>query len=88
MKKLALLSLVIGMSVAPVFADHPTGATSADIRRLQTDIDRLDDSLAQLNDSNPRAGEGVFGGIREPVVHLILRLPAVIGQSTQETPIK
>jgi hypothetical protein len=57
MKKLALMSLVIGMSVAPVFADHPTGATSADIRRLQTDIDRLDDSLAQLNDSNPRSGE-------------------------------
>jgi hypothetical protein len=57
MKKLALLSLLIGMAVAPAFADHPTGATGADIRRLQTDIDRLDDSLAQLSDSSPRAGE-------------------------------
>ena len=57
MKKLALLSLVVGMSVAPAFADHPTGATGADIRRLQTDIDRLDDSLGQLSDSSPRAAE-------------------------------
>jgi hypothetical protein len=58
MKKLALLSLVIGMAgVAPAFADHPTGATGADIRRLQTDIDRLDDTLSQLSDSNSRAGE-------------------------------
>jgi hypothetical protein len=57
MKKLALLSLVIGMGAATAFADHPTGATGADIRRLQTDIDRLDDSLTQLSDGNPRAGE-------------------------------
>jgi hypothetical protein len=58
MKKLALLSLVVGMAgVAPAFADHPTGATGADIRRLQTDIDRLDDSLTQLSDSHPRSGE-------------------------------
>ena len=57
MKKLALMSLVIGLGVGPVFADHPTGATNADIRRLQTDIDRLDDSLAQLNDNSPRAAE-------------------------------
>ncbi len=57
MKKLALLSLVIGMSAVPAFADHPTGATGADIRRLQTDIDRLDDSLGQLSDGNPRAAE-------------------------------
>jgi hypothetical protein len=58
MKKLALLSLVVGMAgAAPAFADHPTGATGADIRRLQTDIDRLDDSLTQLSDSHPRSGE-------------------------------
>lgn len=57
-KKLALLSLVIGMAgVAPAFADHPAGATGADIRRLQTDIDRLDDTLSQLNERDPRAGE-------------------------------
>jgi hypothetical protein len=57
-KKLALWSLVIGMvGLAPAFADHPTGATGADIRRLQTDIDRLDDTLSQLNDRDPRAGE-------------------------------
>jgi hypothetical protein len=57
MKKLALLSLVIGMAGVPAFADHSTGATGADIRRLQTDIEQLDDSLTQLSDSNPRAGE-------------------------------
>jgi hypothetical protein len=57
MKKLALLSLVIGMCAGPALADHPTGATGADLRRLQTDIDRLDDSLAQLSDSHPRAAE-------------------------------
>ena len=38
MKRLALLSLVIVSGGAvPAFADHPTGATGADIRRLQTD---------------------------------------------------
>jgi hypothetical protein len=58
MKKLALLSLVIGIAgLTPAFADHSTGATGADIRRLQTDIDRLDDTLSQLSDSSPRAGE-------------------------------
>jgi hypothetical protein len=57
MKKLALLSLVVGMAAVPAFADHSTGATGADIRRLQTDIEQLDDSLTQLSDSNPRAGE-------------------------------
>jgi hypothetical protein len=57
MKKLALLSLVVGLAAAPAFADHPTGATGGDIRRLQTDIDRLDDSLSQLSDNNPRSGE-------------------------------
>ncbi|MET0553667.1 MAG: hypothetical protein ABW221_11560 [Vicinamibacteria bacterium] len=57
MKKLALLSLMVGLAGVPAFADHSTGATGADIRRLQTDIERLDDSLTQLSDSNPRAGE-------------------------------
>jgi hypothetical protein len=57
MKKLALLSLVIGMGAATAFADHPTGATGADVRSLQIDLDRLDDSLSQVSDSHPRSGE-------------------------------
>ena len=57
MKRLVLLSLVLTMGAAQAFADHPTGATTADIRQLQSEADRLDESLAQLNDGSPRAAE-------------------------------
>jgi hypothetical protein len=58
MKRLLLLSLVLTMaSAVPALADHPTGATMADLRQLQSDVDLLDGSLAQLSDSSPRAEE-------------------------------
>jgi hypothetical protein len=44
-------------SAVTVSADHPAGATIADIRQLQSDVDRLDDSLAQVGDTSPRAEE-------------------------------
>ena len=57
MKRLVLLSLVLTLGAAQAFADHPTGATTADIRQLQSEADQLDESLAQLNDGSPRAAE-------------------------------
>lgn len=58
MKRLVLLSLVLTLAGAvPASADHPTGATTADIRQLQSEADLLDESLAQLNDSSPGAAE-------------------------------
>ena len=57
MKRLVLLSLVLTLGAAQAFADHPTGATTADIRQLQSEADLLDESLAQLNDGSPRAAE-------------------------------
>jgi hypothetical protein len=42
---------------ATAWADHPGGATQADIRRLQSEADLLDDSMQQLGDDNPRAAE-------------------------------
>jgi hypothetical protein len=58
MKRLALLGLLLTMTAAlPAWADHPTGATSADIRQLQTEANRLDESLRQLGTDDPRASE-------------------------------
>ncbi|HET9316367.1 MAG TPA: hypothetical protein VFQ51_12310 [Vicinamibacteria bacterium] len=56
MKRLLLLSLVLTMAgVAPALADHPGAATMEDLRQLQAEVDRLDDSLAQLGTGSPRA---------------------------------
>jgi hypothetical protein len=58
MKRLVLLSLVFTLAgLAPAFADHPTGATMAQVRQLQSEVDLLDESLAQLTDSSPRAAD-------------------------------
>jgi hypothetical protein len=58
MKRLVLLSLVAALSGATqASADHPTGATSADIRQLQSEADQLDTSLQGLSDSHPRSAE-------------------------------
>lgn len=58
MKRLVFLSLVAALSGAvQASADHPTGATSADIRQLQTEASQLDESLQALSDANPRAAE-------------------------------
>lgn len=58
MKSLAILGLVLTMAGAGLAsADHPTGATSADIRQLQVEADRLDESLRQVGDGHPRSAE-------------------------------
>ena len=58
MKRLLLLSLVLTMAGAvPALADHPTGATMEDLRQLQVEVDRLDDSLAQLGDGSSQTEE-------------------------------
>lgn len=58
MKRLVLLGLVLMLTgAAQVSADHPTGATSADIRRLQAEADLLDESLGQMRTDHPQAAE-------------------------------
>jgi hypothetical protein len=58
MKRLGLLGLVLIIAgAAQASADHPTGATTADIRHLQSEADRLDESLARLSDDSPRVAE-------------------------------
>jgi hypothetical protein len=41
----------------PVLADHPEGATPADLRELRTEVNRLDDNLQTLEGDHPRARE-------------------------------
>jgi hypothetical protein len=58
MRSLCVLSLVLWVAgVAPAPADHGDGATTADLRQLQADVERLDDSLAEVRDTDPRARE-------------------------------
>jgi hypothetical protein len=53
---LLFLSLVV-LGAVPSRADHPEGATPADLRELRTEVARLDDRLAMLEDGQPRARE-------------------------------
>jgi len=59
MRRLLLLfCLVMATAFTPtVQADRPGGATTADIRQLQREVDRLDESLSQLDEGNSRAAE-------------------------------
>jgi hypothetical protein len=58
MKRLLILGLVAMLGGAvQAAADHPTGATTADIRQLQSEADSLDASMQALPDSHPRAAE-------------------------------
>jgi hypothetical protein len=58
MKLLAGLGLIMLLAGSvPALADHPGSATTADLRMLRTEIDRLDDSLAMVEADNPRARE-------------------------------
>jgi hypothetical protein len=58
MRRLALLSVAFVAAMAlPAAADHPAGATTADIRQLQTEMELLDDSLRQIDDDHPQARE-------------------------------
>lgn len=58
MKRLLFLGLVATLSGAvQASADHPAGATTTDIRQLQSEADALDASMQALPDSHPRAAE-------------------------------
>jgi hypothetical protein len=52
-----MLPLVFAAAVVPVRADHPGGATTADLRELRNEVDRLDDSLFQLDPGAARSAE-------------------------------
>jgi hypothetical protein len=43
------------VGTARSFPDHPEGATTADLRELRTEVNRLDDRLQLLEDDHPRA---------------------------------
>jgi hypothetical protein len=59
MKKLGLLCFLLSVSLAvpSLYAQSSTAATQSDLRQLQAEVERLDDSLAEMSDSNPRARE-------------------------------
>lgn len=58
MRKLALLSVVFWAATAlPAAADHPSGATQAEIRQLQTEMELLDESLRLVDADHPQARE-------------------------------
>lgn len=52
-----LFSTLGWAGTVPSFADHPEGATTADLRELRTEVNRLDDRLQLLEDDHPRGRE-------------------------------
>jgi hypothetical protein len=53
-----LLSMcVVAGSAGSARADHPNAATAADLRELRVEVNRLDDSLQLLDESEPRTRE-------------------------------
>jgi hypothetical protein len=58
MRSLGLLSILLLLTgAATVVADHAGSATPADLRQLQSEVERLDDSLAEIGDASPQARE-------------------------------
>ena len=57
MKRFGLLCFLLSMCVAVPAAAQSTAATRSDLRQLQAEVERLDDSLAQVRDADPRARE-------------------------------
>jgi hypothetical protein len=58
MKKTGLLCFVLCVLLAaPAVAQSSTAASRADLRDLQAEVERLDDSLANLRDDDPHARE-------------------------------
>ena len=49
-----LFMFLLAVSAAPAFADHPEAATPTDLRELRTEVNRRDDSLQTLDESDPR----------------------------------
>ncbi|HEY7924551.1 MAG TPA: hypothetical protein VII62_15290 [Vicinamibacteria bacterium] len=45
---------LLAASTVPAFADHPEAATTTDLRELRTEVNRLDDSLQLLDESDSR----------------------------------
>jgi hypothetical protein len=64
--------LLVVLAAVPAAADHPEGATSADLRRLQDDLDSLDDAMDTLRPSHPQYQEvkDRADEIRDEVVYL------------------
>jgi hypothetical protein len=57
MKKLGLLCFLFSALLAVPAAAQSAAATRSDLRELQAEVQRLDDSLAAVRDSDPRARE-------------------------------
>ena len=72
MRKLFAIGIMMLLIAAPVLADHPGSATSADLRMLRTEVDRLDDSLILVDSGSSRAREfrQREGEIREELMRI------------------
>jgi hypothetical protein len=58
MKRTALLFYLLSVLLAvPAVAQSSTAATRSDLRQLQAEVERLDDSLANLRSDNPQTHE-------------------------------
>jgi len=57
MRRTLLTVAVLAALVLPAAADHPEGATTADIRQLQTEMELLDDSLSRVDTDHPQGRE-------------------------------
>lgn len=73
---LSLCVLATTLAALPVAADHPGSATSTDLRRLQDDLDSLDDALEGLRPGQARYEElrDRAEAIREEVIYLKVQL--------------
>jgi hypothetical protein len=78
MRRLALLSLglLLVLAALPVAADHPGSATATDLRRLQDDLDSLDDAMDMLRPTHPQYQElkDRAEEIREEIIALKVQL--------------
>ncbi|PYQ15862.1 MAG: hypothetical protein DMF80_07340 [Acidobacteria bacterium] len=80
MRKLSVLFFCLGLALVlgsrPAVAQESQAATTADIQRLQYDLQNLDDSLAALSTSHPRYQEfqGRADDIRDEVTYLKVEL--------------
>jgi len=74
MRRLAFISLcLLGVLAAlPAAADHPGSATPTDLRRLQDDLNSLDDAMEMLRPGHPRYQEikDRAEEIREEVIYV------------------
>lgn len=57
MRTFLAIALASCLGVPAAIADHPQGATREDLRQLQSDLERLDDTLASMDTSAANARE-------------------------------